>query len=78
MNGEQNVTEYNLGGRFIPRSLVATNTSAADLTSALQFIIDNGGVISGLSINVSRKAKGPANSVNPLWRSALFSATIGT
>lgn len=79
MNPPSNVTEFNIGGRPIPRSLAASNSSAATLTKALKFINDNGGVVSGVSVNVSQGATYPdQNSVNPVWRDALFDAVIGT
>ncbi|KAI1395670.1 FAD binding domain protein [Hypoxylon fuscum] len=67
----------NIGGRLIPRSLLSSENSISSLTDALQFIVSQGAVISGLSVNVSRAPAIP-NSVNPAWRAAAFSAVIGT
>ncbi|KAL0782264.1 hypothetical protein CaCOL14_000170 [Colletotrichum acutatum] len=78
MNPEPAVTEFNIGGRLMPRTLVADDASAASLMTALRSILDNGGIISGLTINVARAANAVANSVNPAWRTALFSAVVGT
>ncbi|EFQ35837.1 FAD binding domain-containing protein [Colletotrichum graminicola M1.001] len=78
MNPEPAVTEYNIGGRLMPRTLVADDASLANLTDALSSIADNGGLISGLTINVSRPDDAVPNAVTPAWRSALFSAVVGT
>lgn len=71
-----NITEFQLGGRLIPRSLVKSNPQA--LTAALRTINENGAVISGVSVNVSMKAGTPPNSVNRAWRDAVFDAVLGT
>ncbi|GKT46425.1 FAD-linked oxidoreductase sor8 [Colletotrichum spaethianum] len=78
MNPEPAVTEYNIGGRLMPRSLVADDASATELTNTLRSILNEGGIVSGLSINVARPANVVPNAVNPAWRTALFSATVGT
>jgi len=72
-----NITEFNLGGRLIPRSLVETANSASSLMRALRSITDEGAVISGVSVNVSRSGSGVANSVHPAWRSTIFDAVFG-
>lgn len=77
MNPEPQVTEYSIGGRLIPRSLVATNATTQKLVSALQYINDNGGVISGVSVNVAKFGQNPSNAANPVWRSTLFDAVVG-
>ncbi|KAK2033867.1 FAD binding domain-containing protein [Colletotrichum zoysiae] len=78
MNPEPAVTEYNIGGRLMPRSLVADDASASNLTETLRSIANGGGLISGLSINVARPDGAVANAVTPAWRTALFSAVVGT
>ncbi|KAK2051931.1 FAD binding domain-containing protein [Colletotrichum caudatum] len=78
MNPEPAVTEYNIGGRLMPRSLVADDASASSLTETLRSIANSGGLISGLSINVARPDGAVANAVTPVWRTALFSAVVGT
>ncbi|KAI1389100.1 cytochrome P450 [Hypoxylon trugodes] len=70
-----NITEANIGGRFIPRSLVSSNDSTRRLMDAMNFIIENGGEVSGVAVNVTQLPDVP-NSVNPAWRTALFSAVI--
>jgi len=78
MNPEYNITDANIGGRLIPRSLVASNESTQNLTNAMRFINDNGAVVSGVSINVANGSTGPQqNSINPVWRTALFDAVVG-
>uniref|UniRef100_L2GIA3 FAD binding domain protein n=1 Tax=Colletotrichum fructicola (strain Nara gc5) TaxID=1213859 RepID=L2GIA3_COLFN len=57
---------------------VADDASATTLTTALKSILDNGAIISGLTINVARDSSATPNAVNPAWRTALFSAVVGT
>lgn len=78
MNPEPAVTEFNIGGRLMPRSLVADDASTATLTDTLRSIANGGALVSGLTINVARPAGAVANSVHPAWRTALFSAVVGT
>ncbi|RYP16015.1 hypothetical protein DL767_010244 [Monosporascus sp. MG133] len=77
LNPEMNITEFNLGGRLIPHSLVASDSSAASLTGAIKSIISNGGILAGISMNVSRPPTSP-NAVHPGWREALFLAFLGS
>lgn len=70
-----NVTEYNIGGRLIPRSLVENNTTA--LVDTLKYIASEGAVISAVSANVSSYPLDVANSVNSVWRSSIYSIVIG-
>ncbi|KAL8951590.1 MAG: hypothetical protein Q9222_002445 [Ikaeria aurantiellina] len=72
-----NVSQYQIGGRLIPRSLVQENVSA--LIQAERQIVSSsiGAVLSGVCVNVS-VADPTMNSVNPYWRTALFDAVIGT
>lgn len=75
-NPPSNVTEFNIGGRLIPRALLLSQDPAAAVTDAFRFIVAQGGVISGVSVGVAKGAKAN-NSVNPAWRSAIASAVIG-
>ncbi|KAI0890644.1 FAD binding domain protein [Annulohypoxylon maeteangense] len=77
MNPEMNISEVNLGGRIIPRSLVASENAAASLSGAIKSITDNGSVLAGVSMDVSRQPTSP-NSANPVWRESLFLAFLGT
>lgn len=76
MNPEMNITEMNIGGRLIPRSLVSSNNSAARLSKAINHIVRNNGIVAGVSENVS---KSPTfhNSVHPYWRETVFLAFFG-
>ncbi|KAI1652573.1 hypothetical protein F4813DRAFT_377667 [Daldinia decipiens] len=74
---ETNVTEINLGGRLIPRYLLASEISAASLTSAIKSIINNGGILAGVSMDVSRPPSS-SNAVHPGWRESAFLAFLGT
>ncbi|KAI1095728.1 FAD binding domain-containing protein [Rostrohypoxylon terebratum] len=73
-----NISGYNFGGRLIPRSLVEDDSSASQLMDAIKFITSNGGGIAGNHINASKfPTGGIKNSVNPIWRSAIFDAVLG-
>jgi hypothetical protein len=77
LNPDMNITELNIGGSLIPRSLVASNTSATSLVSAIKSILNNGGILAGVSMDVSRTPTFP-NAAHPDWRSSLFLAFLGT
>ncbi|KAL6720635.1 hypothetical protein ACLMJK_002560 [Lecanora helva] len=72
-----NVSQYQIGGRLIPRTLVQKNISA--LVSAERSILGSGSVafISGVCVNVS-VTDPTMNSVNPIWRTSLFDAVVAT
>ncbi|KAI1213860.1 FAD binding domain protein [Annulohypoxylon truncatum] len=72
---ETDVYEVNIGGRIIPQSLVTSDSAA--LVDAIKTIVSNGGVLSGVSMDVSRLPPSP-NSVHPAWRNSLFLAFIST
>ena len=74
-----NVSDQNIGGRFIPRPLVENNGTDALLDVIRYISLQRGGLFVGNAINV----KGGVSvsdevSANPHFRDALFSATIGT
>ncbi|KAJ5136425.1 FAD binding domain protein [Penicillium atrosanguineum] len=75
MNPHSNITEAQIGGRLIPRSTVESDL--ASLISAIRSIAEEGVVVSGVSLNVSRAAI-PFNAVNPAWRDAAISFVLGT
>ncbi|KAI0896945.1 FAD binding domain protein [Annulohypoxylon nitens] len=77
LNPDMNISEVNLGGRIIPRSLVASKGATASLSDAIKSITGNGGVLAGVSMDVSRQPTYP-NSANPVWRESLFLAFLGT
>jgi hypothetical protein len=77
LNPEMNITEFNLGGSLVSRSQVASESSVTALVSALKSILDNGGILAGVSMDVSRSPPVP-NAVHPGWRDSLFLAFLGT
>lgn len=76
LNQYQNVTEFNIGGRLIPESLVTTPQSADSLAEAIKYITANGAIFAGVSANVSRPPPIP-NSAHPEWRKSVFLAFYG-
>lgn len=77
MNPPIPTSEIQIGGRWIPRSLVLTNNSA--LTTAFRTINEKGGGATGLALSVSHKVTGPVwNAVNPGWRDTLFDMVLFT
>ncbi|KAK7731044.1 hypothetical protein SLS53_008846 [Cytospora paraplurivora] len=77
MNPDMRITEMNIGGRLIPRSLVASESSAATLASAIKHISSKFGILAGVSMNVGKQPTSP-NSAHPYWRESLFLAFLGT
>jgi len=76
MNPQMNIMEMNIGGRLIPRSLVSSNSSAARLSDAIEYVLNNNGQFAGVSQDVRMSPTSP-NSVHPYWRETLFLAFIG-
>jgi len=71
-----NVSDYTLGGRLIPRSLVEDDTEA--LVDAIRFISSQT-LMSGVTFNVSKGVSSPDEvAVNPYFRKAIASIAIGT
>lgn len=75
MNPHSNITEAQVGGRLIPRSVLESDP--ASLMKTLRGISEMGVVVSGVSLNVSRSPV-PYNAVNPAWRDAAISIVLGT
>lgn len=75
MNPRSNITEAQVGGRLIPRSVLDLDPSS--LIATLRGISELGVVVSGVSLNVSRSPVS-YNSVNPAWRDAAISVVLGT
>lgn len=71
-----NITNLNVGGRLIPRSLVSSENSVASLSSAIKYILSNNGVLAGVSMNAGAHPTS-ANSVHPYWRETIFLAFFG-
>ncbi|KAE8156021.1 FAD/FMN-containing dehydrogenase [Aspergillus tamarii] len=77
MSPDVNVTEYNLGGRFIPRSVLDSEPSA--LAERLRRITGQDAAIAGISVNASRSDQNnQINSVSPAWRDAAIAVVVGT
>ncbi|KAI0844755.1 FAD-binding domain-containing protein [Daldinia vernicosa] len=70
-----NVSNINVGGRLIPRTLVEENNEA--LTAAIRNITYSGALFSGVSFNVSRHAPDSV-AANPYLRDAIFDAVVAT
>ncbi|CEO60505.1 hypothetical protein PMG11_05130 [Penicillium brasilianum] len=75
MNPRSNITEAQVGGRLIPRSVLDLDPSS--LIAILRGISELGVVVSGVSLNVSRPPVS-YNAVNPAWRDAAISIVLGT
>ena len=76
MNPQYNITQFNIGGRFAPRSLIASEAAIAPFMETLKFMINHGSVVSGMSLNVSRPPVAP-NAAHPGWRSAALVLVYG-
>ncbi|KAI4146181.1 MAG: hypothetical protein LQ341_002161 [Variospora aurantia] len=72
-----NVSQLQIGGRLIPRSLVQNNISS--LLHAQRSILGAGigAIVTGVCVNVS-VADPAVNAVNPVWRTSLYDAVIST
>ncbi|GLB01552.1 hypothetical protein AtubIFM61612_008452 [Aspergillus tubingensis] len=69
------VTEFQIGGRLIPRSTV--DNDLHPLVDSFRTITEYGAVVAGVSFNASRSTI-PENSVNPAWRDAQIRIVLGT
>jgi hypothetical protein len=69
------VSNLNIGGRFIPRQLINDNAEA--LTSVIKGITGQGALFTGVSFNVSMN---PSDSIsaNPQWRESAMQAVVAT
>ncbi|OTB13179.1 hypothetical protein K445DRAFT_76648 [Daldinia sp. EC12] len=70
-----NVSNINIGGRLIPRTLVEENNDS--LTAAIRNITYSGALFSGVSFNVSRHTP-DSIAANPYLRDAIFNAVVAT
>ena len=75
MTSTWNVSDYNMGSRLIPRSLVEDDASAEELTNAIRQVTTQT-LMSGVSINVANFSS-PRVSANPYLRQTIFNAAIG-
>ncbi|KAI1826932.1 FAD-binding domain-containing protein [Xylaria intraflava] len=70
-----NVSDYNLGSRFIPRKVATQDTEA--LVEAVQYISSQT-LMSAVSYNVAHSVSSPDDvAINPDLRTSLFSITLG-
>ncbi|ROW06279.1 hypothetical protein VPNG_08072 [Cytospora leucostoma] len=76
MNPDMRIMEMNIGGRLIPRSLVASDSSTASLADAIKHISSRFGMLAAVSMNVGKQPTSP-NSAHPYWRESLFLAFLG-
>lgn len=71
-----NVSDYNLGGRLIPRSVV--KDTPAQFLEAVRFISSQT-IMSGVTFNVKKGVSSvDDNAVNPYFRDSLISISVGT
>ncbi|KAI0479900.1 hypothetical protein F4859DRAFT_477683 [Xylaria cf. heliscus] len=76
-----NVSDYNIGSRFIPRDVATQDTEA--LVAAIRHISSQT-LMSGVSYNLrsgissSSSSSDDEGAINPYFRDALFSITVGT
>ncbi|KAI4858739.1 FAD-binding domain-containing protein [Hypoxylon rubiginosum] len=71
-----NVSDYNIGGRLIPRSLVDTDSDA--LLEAIRYISSRT-LMSGVTFNLNNGVSSADEvGANPYLRKSLFSVTVGT
>lgn len=75
MTSTWNVSDYNMGSRLIPRTLVEDDASAEQLTTAVRHITSQA-LMSGVSFNVANFSS-PQVSANPYLRQSIFNAVIG-
>lgn len=69
------------GSYLIPRSLVTDTPGGNEaLTDAYRYIVNHGGAVTNVGLNVSRATSGPdgINAVLPAWREALFHCVVIT
>jgi hypothetical protein len=72
------VSNIQIGGRFIPRSLLGTQSTSETLIAALRTIADTVPAISGIAMNAAEKSGYIPNSANVAWRTLIFDCVVGT
>lgn len=78
MNPPNPANAIQIGGRFIPRSLVQAKDKNKALMTAIRDISNKVGAVSGIAVNASKKKGHIENSVLPQWRDIIFDAVVGT
>lgn len=76
LNPKMPIQQLNIGGRLLPRSLVTSDSAAASLSNAIKSILDNNGVMAGISLSPTKMPSVP-NSVHPYWRDTALLAFYG-
>ncbi|KAI1370300.1 FAD binding domain-containing protein [Hypoxylon crocopeplum] len=72
-----NVSDYNAGGRLIPRELVEDDAGTEALVGAIRYITSQA-FMSGVAFNVSHAVSSPDDvAANPYFRKSIFSAAVG-
>ncbi|KAI1089204.1 FAD-binding domain-containing protein [Rostrohypoxylon terebratum] len=78
MTSTWNVSDFNMGGRLIPRELAKDQESTDSLVKAIRAIATKTLTI-GVAFNVAKGVSSPDEvAVNPYFRKTLFNAVIGT
>ncbi|KAI1451037.1 FAD binding domain-containing protein [Annulohypoxylon stygium] len=74
-----NVSDYNPGGRLIPRELVEDDAGTEKLVSAIRYITyEFQALMSGVAFNVAHAVSSPDEiAANPYFRKSIFSAVVG-
>lgn len=72
------VSDIQIGGRFVPRSLIESRNGTKALMAAMEDIANKVGAISGIALNASQKNGSVPNSANPAWRSIILDVVVGT
>ncbi|KAK3984438.1 FAD-binding domain-containing protein [Cladorrhinum sp. PSN332] len=75
--GQWNVSDYSMGGRLVPRSVVTDPAKAGELVSAIRHVASQT-LITGVSFNVGRSVSSPDEvAANPHIRDSLFNIVLG-
>ena len=69
------ITNANLGGRLVSRDVVKHNRTG--LMDTIRALNGYGSIVSGVSIDASKKADHFHNAVNPVWRKASIDIVVG-
>ena len=76
LNPSLYVSELNIGGRLVPRSIVDSSNSIGDLVKVVKQIIESGAIFAGVCLDVRKEPTSP-NAILPAWRNAFFLAFLG-
>ncbi|KAF2458352.1 FAD binding domain protein [Lineolata rhizophorae] len=77
VNTPWNVSDHQLGGRFIPRTLIDDNNES--FLATVRNMVDGGALFSGVAFNVTDAVPSPDTvAAHPLWRESIMHAVVGT